>query len=236
MQLAAARAAQASSQDGSPMVTKPGTDQMKDRQRVFFVVGIMTAFSSRKRRDSIRENWMPQGPMLEFLRFLFTFDKWGIVGILYFWHFLVVRRDFKETGKREGNCHAICYWPQVFFSLLRNAEDINVSAESKDMKGKLKTHTIAFIQIPKLQSKLRSQFHLNWQQHSFTLILHQVNLSKCKTTNAHHEHYWPLTSTVQSAGEPDIYENDSQNTHKPTTLAIYTCNLGLDVIMLRNRL
>lgn len=75
MQLAAARAAQASSQDGSPMVTKPGTDQMKDRQRVFFVVGIMTAFSSRKRRDSIRETWMPQGPMLEFLRFLFTFDK-----------------------------------------------------------------------------------------------------------------------------------------------------------------
>lgn len=69
MQLAAARAAQASNQDGSPMVTKPGTEQIKERKKVFFVVGIMTAFSSRKRRDSIRETWMPQGLMLEILEF-----------------------------------------------------------------------------------------------------------------------------------------------------------------------
>eukprot|EP00268_Persea_americana_P048134 TRINITY_DN5055_c0_g1_i4.p1 TRINITY_DN5055_c0_g1~~TRINITY_DN5055_c0_g1_i4.p1 ORF type:complete len:409 (+),score=78.43 TRINITY_DN5055_c0_g1_i4:264-1490(+) len=64
MQLAAARAAQASNQHGSPMVTKPGTEQIKERKKVFFVVGIMTAFSSRKRRDSIRETWMPQGETL----------------------------------------------------------------------------------------------------------------------------------------------------------------------------
>ena len=69
MQLAAARAAQASNQHGSPMVTKPGTEQIKERKKVFFVVGIMTAFSSRKRRDSIRETWMPQGLMLEILEF-----------------------------------------------------------------------------------------------------------------------------------------------------------------------
>ncbi|KAI3750026.1 hypothetical protein L2E82_20650 [Cichorium intybus] len=31
------------------------------RQKFFFVMGIMTAFSSRKRRESIRETWMPQG-------------------------------------------------------------------------------------------------------------------------------------------------------------------------------
>lgn len=142
----------------------------------------------------------------------------------------------RKLEKEKGIVMRFVIGHRYFFSLLRNAKDINLSAEFKDMKGKLKTHTIAFIQIPKLQSKLRSQFHLNWQQHSFTLILHQVNLSKCKTTNVHHEHYWPLTRTVQSAGEPDIYENNSQNTHKPTSLAIYTCNLGLDVIMLRNRL
>lgn len=61
MQLAAARAAKADSEEGSPVVTKQGSDLFKERQKVFFVMGIITAFSSRKRRDSIRETWMPQG-------------------------------------------------------------------------------------------------------------------------------------------------------------------------------
>ncbi|KAH8515984.1 hypothetical protein H0E87_004412 [Populus deltoides] len=34
------------------------------RQKVFMVIGINTAFSSRKRRDSVRETWMPQGEKL----------------------------------------------------------------------------------------------------------------------------------------------------------------------------
>lgn len=29
--------------------------------KVFMVIGINTAFSSRRRRDSVRETWMPQG-------------------------------------------------------------------------------------------------------------------------------------------------------------------------------
>ncbi|CAN1139114.1 Beta-1,6-galactosyltransferase GALT31A [Linum perenne] len=55
MQLAAARASKASNVDGSPV----------NRPKVFFVMGIMTAFSSRKRRDSIRETWMPKGKDLK---------------------------------------------------------------------------------------------------------------------------------------------------------------------------
>ncbi|KAF3434169.1 hypothetical protein FNV43_RR25272 [Rhamnella rubrinervis] len=61
VQLAAARAVKAESGEVSPVVAKPGSDLLKKRQKVFFVMGIMTAFSSRKRRDSIRETWMPQG-------------------------------------------------------------------------------------------------------------------------------------------------------------------------------
>ncbi|KAL6006543.1 hypothetical protein ACLOJK_032036 [Asimina triloba] len=63
MQLATARAAQASDHNASPMATKLGTEQPKDRPKVFFVMGIITAFNSRKRRDSIRHTWMPQGSM-----------------------------------------------------------------------------------------------------------------------------------------------------------------------------
>lgn len=35
------------------------------RQKAFVVIGINTAFSSRKRRDSIRETWMPKGDKLK---------------------------------------------------------------------------------------------------------------------------------------------------------------------------
>ncbi|CAL5081730.1 unnamed protein product [Urochloa decumbens] len=35
------------------------------RKRAFVVIGINTAFSSRKRRDSVRETWMPQGEKLK---------------------------------------------------------------------------------------------------------------------------------------------------------------------------
>ncbi|RCV11930.1 hypothetical protein SEVIR_2G236500v4 [Setaria viridis] len=37
----------------------------KQRKRAFVVIGINTAFSSRKRRDSVRETWMPQGEKLK---------------------------------------------------------------------------------------------------------------------------------------------------------------------------
>ncbi|XXG43373.1 hypothetical protein AAC387_Pa01g3424 [Persea americana] len=62
MQLAAARAAQAGNRHG-PITAGPGTEQIV-REKVFFVMGIITAFSSRKRRDSIRATWMPQGENL----------------------------------------------------------------------------------------------------------------------------------------------------------------------------
>ncbi|CAN1139118.1 Beta-1,6-galactosyltransferase GALT31A [Linum perenne] len=65
MQLAAARASKASNVDGSPVETKSGIEHLKNRPKVFFVMGIMTAFSSRKRRDSIRETWMPKGKDLK---------------------------------------------------------------------------------------------------------------------------------------------------------------------------
>ncbi|KAG6636413.1 beta-1,6-galactosyltransferase GALT31A-like isoform X1 [Carya illinoinensis] len=74
MQLAASRASKVNNEEGSPIVTKSGSEQFKERQKVFFVMGIITAFSSRKRRESIRETWMPRG---EGLRKLET-DK-GII-------------------------------------------------------------------------------------------------------------------------------------------------------------
>lgn len=58
MELASARSSQESMiQNGSPYNAAP--EQQK--KKAFVVIGINTAFSSRRRRDSVRETWMPQG-------------------------------------------------------------------------------------------------------------------------------------------------------------------------------
>ncbi|KAJ4916374.1 hypothetical protein Rs2_01924 [Raphanus sativus] len=48
--------------DLSTTNTSTGANQ---RTKIFMVIGINTAFSSRQRRDSLRETWMPQGEKLE---------------------------------------------------------------------------------------------------------------------------------------------------------------------------
>ncbi|RLM60641.1 beta-1,6-galactosyltransferase GALT31A-like [Panicum miliaceum] len=62
MRLAAARAAQAMSQGMSPSDSEG--DQGSMRHRMSFVMGVFTTFANRKRRDSIRQTWMPQGDQL----------------------------------------------------------------------------------------------------------------------------------------------------------------------------
>lgn len=68
MELAAARAAQESILSGSPQSSE---DSKPVRRKNLMVVGINTAFSSRKRRDSIRATWMPQGFIMANPLFLF---------------------------------------------------------------------------------------------------------------------------------------------------------------------
>ncbi|XP_057455832.1 probable beta-1,3-galactosyltransferase 2 [Lotus japonicus] len=62
MELAAARATQESVRSGAPVPEDIRiSDQSPRKRKYLMVIGINTAFSSRKRRDSVRETWMPQG-------------------------------------------------------------------------------------------------------------------------------------------------------------------------------
>ncbi|GAV59320.1 Galactosyl_T domain-containing protein/DUF4094 domain-containing protein [Cephalotus follicularis] len=64
MQLAATRSShELGSLDGSAAASTLARHG-EPRKKVFMVIGINTAFSSRKRRDSVRETWMPQGEKL----------------------------------------------------------------------------------------------------------------------------------------------------------------------------
>ncbi|GFZ12526.1 Galactosyltransferase family protein [Actinidia rufa] len=61
MELAAARAVQDSILGGSPISGDLKISEPTKRRKYLMVIGINTAFSSRKRRDSVRATWMPQG-------------------------------------------------------------------------------------------------------------------------------------------------------------------------------
>ncbi|CAM8909199.1 unnamed protein product [Rhodiola kirilowii] len=60
MKLAAARTAQKSMPEISPESDHPD-DAKLEKRKYLMVIGINTAFSSRKRRDALRSTWLPQG-------------------------------------------------------------------------------------------------------------------------------------------------------------------------------
>ncbi|KAJ4981119.1 hypothetical protein NE237_031956 [Protea cynaroides] len=61
MELAAARAAHESILNGSPISENLKVSESTGKRKYLMVIGINTAFSSRKRRDSVRTTWMLQG-------------------------------------------------------------------------------------------------------------------------------------------------------------------------------
>ncbi|CAN4094199.1 unnamed protein product [Withania somnifera] len=61
IELASAKAVQESILSGAPISEEIEKDESRRKRRYFMVIGINTAFSSRKRRDSVRATWMPQG-------------------------------------------------------------------------------------------------------------------------------------------------------------------------------
>ncbi|QHO17558.1 putative beta-1,3-galactosyltransferase [Arachis hypogaea] len=62
MELAAARSSHGRISDSNSTATTMGiSGEGVPRKKAFVVIGINTTFNSRKRRDSVRETWMPQG-------------------------------------------------------------------------------------------------------------------------------------------------------------------------------
>ncbi|XP_027363246.1 beta-1,3-galactosyltransferase 7-like isoform X1 [Abrus precatorius] len=64
MELAAARSSRETGISDSNTTSGISEEGSTPRKKAFIVIGINTAFSSRKRRDSVRETWMPQGEQL----------------------------------------------------------------------------------------------------------------------------------------------------------------------------
>ncbi|KAD4178769.1 hypothetical protein E3N88_27360 [Mikania micrantha] len=65
MELVAARAMQDSIVSGTPISDDLRLPEPVKKRKYLMVIGINTAFSSRRRRDSVRATWMPQGDKLK---------------------------------------------------------------------------------------------------------------------------------------------------------------------------
>ncbi|XP_049350064.1 probable beta-1,3-galactosyltransferase 2 [Solanum verrucosum] len=65
MELAAARALQDTITSNAPITEDLKISELTKKRKYLMVIGINTAFSSRKRRDSVRATWMPQGDKLK---------------------------------------------------------------------------------------------------------------------------------------------------------------------------
>lgn len=63
MKLAATKAVRESVHNSDTVSGNSKSVESTSKRKYFMVIGISTAFSSRKRRDSVRKTWMPQGAL-----------------------------------------------------------------------------------------------------------------------------------------------------------------------------
>ncbi|XP_011097092.1 beta-1,3-galactosyltransferase 7-like [Sesamum indicum] len=115
-------------------------DDTMIRKKAFMVVGINTAFSSRKRRDSIRETWMPTGKSLLQLE-----QEKGIVVRFMIGHSAIsnsildraidsedaLHKDFLRLNHVEGY-HELSAKTKSFFSTVVKAWDANFYVKVDD--------------------------------------------------------------------------------------------------------
>ena len=80
MELAATRSSQETRRSDESIADSTPFHEDATRKKAFIVIGINTAFSSRKRRDSVRQTWMPQGNNLKLsLYVLVDLNFYGVV-------------------------------------------------------------------------------------------------------------------------------------------------------------
>lgn len=114
LQMELAEARRGSVSDGSAATNSKLASDAPPRTKVFIVIGINTAFSSRKRRDSVRETWMPQGIVFSCeIWFNLQVMAWFPYGCWDFGLTFLVRGTASSIGTWEGNYHQIHDWPQV---------------------------------------------------------------------------------------------------------------------------
>ena len=99
MELAEARTSQSSGGVELPLMERASNHTLR---KAFIVIGINTAFSSRKRRDSVRETWMPRGrrSLSPSHYFLFFFSNFWLINVSQ--KYKLQERNWRHWRKRKG--------------------------------------------------------------------------------------------------------------------------------------
>ncbi|THG05030.1 hypothetical protein TEA_021630 [Camellia sinensis var. sinensis] len=130
MELAAARSSQEMGRsNGSDAISTPSHEGLP-RKKAFVVIGINTAFSSRKRRDSVRRTWMPQGEKLLqleqekgiIIRFMIGHRFPPLTAMLRYWG-MYQGMTVGTYDKHERSYPKICWGSATLNSILDRAID-----------------------------------------------------------------------------------------------------------------
>ncbi|XP_039040528.1 probable beta-1,3-galactosyltransferase 2 isoform X3 [Hibiscus syriacus] len=160
MELVAARAAQESLLGGSPLSTDANKAKSSRKRKYLMVIGINTAFSSRKRRDSVRATWIPQGEKRKKLE-----DEKGIIIRFVIGHSAttggILDRAIEAENKKHGD----------FLRLQDHVEGyLELSA-----KTKIYFATAVALWDADFYVKVDDDVHVNIATLGETLVRHQKN-------------------------------------------------------------
>ncbi|XP_074327440.1 putative beta-1,3-galactosyltransferase 2 isoform X4 [Apium graveolens] len=103
MELTAARVVQDSILTGKPISDDVGVVESTKRRKYLMVIGINTAFSSRKRRDSVRGTWMQQGDKLKKLEDKKEIIMRFVIGHRYLHLYACEAKSYPDCWTTTGN-------------------------------------------------------------------------------------------------------------------------------------
>ncbi|KAJ0017439.1 hypothetical protein Pint_09926 [Pistacia integerrima] len=157
--LGAARAEHESMLHSPPV---KGKIKSPSKRKYFMVIGINTAFSSRKRRDSVRETWMPQGEKRKRLE-----EEKGIIIRFVIGHSAtsggildkaieaeeIMHRDFLRLDHTEGYLElsaktktyfstAVATWHAEFYVKVDDDVHVNLATLGTTLAGHRMTHRL----------------------------------------------------------------------------------------------
>ncbi|MBA0740386.1 hypothetical protein Gogos_013588 [Gossypium gossypioides] len=241
-QLAAARAAKADTEEGSPMVTKSGTKDLNESRRVFFVMGIITALRSRKRRNSIRETWMPQGEELKRLE-----KEKGIIIRFVIGHSSTLggaldRAINAEEEQHKDFLHLVCSHFQSGPDLeIQNLRRIECFVWQNNIEGYHELSTKTQVYFSAVVAKWDADFYLKVDDDV------HVNLGVVSSTLARHRHEPHVYIGCMKSGpvvaqkgikyrEPEYWKfGEGNNYFRHATGQIYAISKDLATYILVNR-
>ncbi|KAG9153801.1 hypothetical protein Leryth_005919 [Lithospermum erythrorhizon] len=176
MELAAARALQDSLLTGSPVSEDLKVPELTRKRKYLVVIGVNTAFSSRKRRDSVRATWMPQGEKRKKLE-----EEKGIIMRFVIGHSAtsggILDRAIEAEDKKHGDFLRLAAWLSPMLVLTCSSDHVQEHVEGYlELSAKTKTYFTTAVALwdADFYVKVDDDVHVNIGTLASTLSRHSL--------------------------------------------------------------